>query len=89
MHIAFMTSADDSILPEEEIADCFAAKQSAPPPSPVLLSVMQDMAALTQGGEVAGPVVRGIVIAVRRGQEHARRSHRSEDLRSTGRVSLN
>ena len=60
------------VAADEEVADCPVAKEGQPTPTLVLGPVVKHVAALAERGEVAGPIVRGVVVPVRRGEGHAR-----------------
>src|SRR5688572_1232805 len=55
-----------SVRAEEQITHRLAPEQSKPTPTPMLGPVVQQMTALAQCSQIARPVVRWIVIPVRR-----------------------
>ena len=63
-----------SIRPREQVPERPPCQVSEPPAPQVLGLVVQDVTALAQGREVRGIVARGVVVAVRRREDHAGRA---------------
>jgi len=46
----------------EQIAERPSPPMGQPPPTPMLLTIMKEVTALTKGKEVLRPIVRGVMI---------------------------
>ena len=56
----------------EEVTESPQPEHLAPPSPAVLLPIVEHVTPLAERGEVAGPVVAGVVVQMRTGQNHAR-----------------
>ena len=68
------------IGPSEQVAYRLTTKESSPTTALMLGPIVVHVAALAEGGEVLGPVVRRVVIAVPGGQDYPCGPHPSEDI---------
>jgi len=69
-------SAEFRIGPEEQVAQRLAHPVGEPAPAAMFVAVMQHVAALAEGLEVATAVIAGVVVEVGGSQEHFGRERR-------------
>src|SRR5919202_3718192 len=67
-----ISATSRAVHAEEQVPEGFAPAQGQETPPPVLLAVVEHVAPLAERLQVPRPVVRRIVVQVRRGQHHTR-----------------
>jgi hypothetical protein len=73
-------ASDALIRPFEKVTGGFPPEQGAPASALMFGSIVVHVAALAEGGEVLGPVVRRVMIAVASGQDYPCGAHASENI---------